>query len=146
MFQLTDQPISASAETSHLRNASAGALATFEGWVRNHNEGKDVDRLEYEAYASMAIKEGERIVAEACEKFDLLDAHCVHRTGDLGIGEIAVWVGVSSVHRGPAFDACEYIIDQTKSRVPIWKKEHYTDGAAEWVACHECAQHAGHGE
>jgi molybdopterin synthase catalytic subunit len=143
MFELTDQPISPSAETSHLQNASAGALATFEGWVRNHNEGKDVDRLEYEAYASMAMKEGERIVAEAREKFDLLDARCVHRTGDLGIGEIAVWVGVSSVHRGPAFDACKYIIDQTKSRVPIWKKEHYTRGDAEWVACHECAQHAG---
>lgn len=145
-FGLTDSAISPAAESGQLQNPRAGALATFEGWVRDHNEGKDVAHLEYEAYASMAVKEGERILDEARDRFEILDARCAHRTGDLAIGEIAVWVGVSSVHRGPAFDACEYIIDQVKVRVPIWKKEHYTDGDSGWVACHECAQHAAHGE
>ena len=75
------------------------------------------------------------------EKFEILDGYVDHRVGDLQIGEIAVAVHVSSVHRGPAFDACEYIIDELKVRVPIWKKEHYTDGDSGWVECHECAKH-----
>jgi len=75
------------------------------------------------------------------EKFDVIDALVEHRVGDLQIGEIAVAVHVTSVHRGPAFDACEYIIDELKVRVPIWKKEHYTDGNTGWIECHECAKH-----
>jgi adenylyltransferase/sulfurtransferase len=107
--------------------------------VRDHNEGRSVARLEYEAFEDLAVKEGERIVAEAAARFDVKHAACVHRVGSLGIGDLAVWVGVSAVHRGEAFAACRYIIDAVKYRLPIWKKEHYTDGDSGWVNCEHCA-------
>lgn len=129
-----------------LRNAlfddQAGAYCSFEGWVRNLNEGREVLRLEYEAYEPLAIKEGEKVLAEASEQFPLLHAHCVHRTGTLEIGECAVWVGVSSAHRDEAFQACRYIIDALKVRLPIWKKEYYANGDSGWVNCERCAKHA----
>ncbi len=107
--------------------------------MRDHNEGRTVQRLEYEAFEALAIKEGERIVAEAVARFGVTRAACVHRVGALGIGELAVWVGVSAAHRGEAFAACRYIIDEVKHRVPIWKKEHYADGDSGWVNCERCA-------
>ena len=87
----------------------------------------------------LANKEGERIVKEAIERFGVLKAACVHRVGSLAIGDIAVWVGVSSKHRAEAFAACRYIIDEVKHRVPIWKKEHYVNGDSGWVNCERCA-------
>lgn len=114
---------------------AAGACVTFEGWVRDHNEGEAVIALEYEAHAAIATQEGEKILAEARERFDILSARCEHRIGKLAIGDCAVWVGVSAAHRGAAFDACRYIIDETKQRVPIWKKEHYRSGESGWVNC-----------
>ena len=111
----------------------AGGYASFEGWVRNHNEGRGVIRLEYEGYEALGIKEGSRVVAEAFERFPIARAHCVHRLGVLDIGDLAVWVGVTAAHRDAAFAACRYIIDEVKSRVPIWKKEWSPDGAAAWV-------------
>jgi molybdopterin synthase catalytic subunit len=125
-----------------LLNPAAGGYASFEGWVRNHNEGLAVTRLEYEAFEALAIKEGERIVLEASERFGVLAAACVHRVGILDIGDLAVWVGVSSRHRDEAFAACRYIIDEVKHRVPIWKKEHYVNGDSGWVNCERCAEHA----
>src|SRR4030095_988739 len=104
-----------------------------------HNEGKRVRHLEYEAFAALAVREGERIIAEAIARFGVQRAACVHRVGDLGIGDLAVWVGASSAHRAEAFAACRYIIDAVKHRVPIWKKEHYVDGASGWVNCERCA-------
>jgi molybdopterin synthase catalytic subunit len=118
-----------------LTDARAGACVTFEGWVRNRNEGQPVLSLEYEAYAPLAEKEGARILAEAQDKFALLGAACVHRTGHLQLGELAVWVGVTAEHRGAAFDACRYVIDEAKARLPIWKKEHYASGATAWINC-----------
>lgn len=134
-FQLTTTPIDLAALQCALADPRAGACATFEGWVRDHNDGRPVRSLEYEAYPLLAEKEGARILAEAHEKFAIIEAVCVHRTGHLQIGEMAVWVGVSAAHRGAAFDACRYLIDETKARVPIWKKEHYADGASEWINC-----------
>lgn len=122
----------------------SGGYVSFEGWVRNVNHEKDVLSLEYSAYDGMAIREGERILAEALQKFQIYDAHVVHSVGHLQIGDVAVWVGVGAKHRGQAFDACEYIIDELKIRVPIWKNEHYRDGSSGWVECHECAKHAHH--
>jgi molybdopterin synthase catalytic subunit len=116
-----------------LRDEHAGAFASFEGWVRDHNEGRAVDGLHYEAYVALAEKEGERIVEEALSRFAIVEARCVHRIGELRIGELAVWVGVSAAHRGAAFDACRYIIDEVKSRVPIWKQERYREGDANWL-------------
>lgn len=125
-----------------LTEPGAGAFVGFEGRVRNRNEGRAVERLEYEAYAPLAEKEGARIIAEACERWPILSARCVHRTGMLEIGDYAVWVGVVSPHRDEAFAACRYIIDEVKVRLPIWKKEYYTDGDSGWVNCERCA--AGH--
>jgi molybdopterin/thiamine biosynthesis adenylyltransferase/molybdopterin synthase catalytic subunit/rhodanese-related sulfurtransferase len=124
-----------------LEDPTAGGYASFEGWVRNHNEGHLVTRLEYEAFEALAIKEGERIVKEAIERFGVVKAACVHRVGLLAIGDMAVWVGVSSRHRAEAFAACRYIIDEVKHRVPIWKKEHYVNGDSGWVNCERCAAH-----
>ncbi len=125
-----------------LIDPAAGAYAGFEGWIRNVNEGEQVLRLEYEAYEPLAISEGEKVLAEARDKFPILHAHCVHRSGLLEIGECAVWVGVSAGHRDEAFLACRYIIDEVKVRLPIWKKEHYTNGDSGWVSCERCAAHA----
>jgi molybdopterin synthase catalytic subunit len=80
-----------------------------------------VDGLRYEAYVSLAEAEGAAILAEALERFDIVQATCVHRVGELAIGDLAVWVGASAAHRGPAFEACRWIIDEVKARVPIWK-------------------------
>ena len=123
-----------------LCDPAAGGYASFEGWVRDHNDGRRVRRLEYEAFEALAIKEGSRIVQQAIEKFGVSRAACVHRVGDLAVGELAVWVGVSAAHRQEAFAACRYIIDEVKHRVPIWKKEHYEDGDSGWVNCERCAE------
>lgn len=122
-----------------LADPTCGGYAAFEGWVRDHNEGQSVTHLEYEAFEALAIREGERIIAEACAQFGIRNARCVHRVGDLALGEIAVWVGVSAAHRDEAFRACRYIIDEVKHRVPIWKKEHYVSGDSGWVNCERCA-------
>lgn len=143
MFEISSAPIDTEFHKMMLMDETAGGYVNFEGWVRNHNEGKSVLTLEYEAYTSMAEKEGGKIVEEALARFDITGARCVHRTGKLAIGEMAVWVGVTAAHRKAAFDACEYIIDEVKHRLPIWKKETYTDGDSGWVNCqHGCADHA----
>ncbi len=143
-FSFSSTPIDTASGRNALADPACGGYVTFEGWVRDHNEGRAVQRLEYEAFAALAEAEGERIVTEAIARFGVQRAACVHRVGDLGLGEMAVWVGVSSRHRAEAFAACRYIIDEVKHRVPIWKKEHYTDGATEWVNCERCAQPGGH--
>ena len=142
LFKISSQPLEELELKAGLQIPQAGGYVSFEGWVRDFNEGKVVTHLEYQAYDNLAKKEGEKILQEAMEKFDIRIAHCVHRAGDLAIGEMAVWIGVSAVHRGTAFQACEYIIDEVKIRVPIWKNEHYVDGSSGWVECHECSKHA----
>ena len=132
-FFLSHQPIEVDALRAALGSAQAGAYASFEGWVRDHNEGRAVSGLRYEAHASLAQAEGARILEEALRTFAIVDARCVHRLGDLGIGDLAVWVAVSAAHRGAAFDACRWIIDSVKARVPIWKHERYVEGDAGWL-------------
>jgi molybdopterin synthase catalytic subunit len=139
LFRLTAETIDVAGLRASLENPACGACVAFEGLIRNHNEGRRVLRLEYEAYAALANKEGEAIVRDALAKFGIEEAVCVHRTGLLEIGEMAVWVGAASAHRGEAFKACSYIIDTVKQRVPIWKREHYADGTDEWVNCAACA-------
>lgn len=134
-FHITNQKIDPQSLRKELLQEVSGAYASFEGWVRNHNEGKPVNGLEYSSYEPLAEKEGQRIIEEALERFEVEAAGGVHRVGNLKIGDIAVWVGVSAAHRNAAFDACRYIIDQTKARVPIWKREDYIDGPAKWVNC-----------
>ncbi len=141
-FSFSSTALDVEAYRRELADPAAGGYAAFEGWVRNHNEGLAVTRLEYEAFEALANKEGERIVAEAIRRFGVISAACVHRVGSLAIGDIAVWVGVSSRHRAEAFAACRFIIDEVKHRVPIWKKEHYVNGDSGWVNCERCAEHA----
>lgn len=133
MFVLSELPIDSATLARELTHDGAGACAIFEGWVRDHNLGRAVRRLDYQAYGPLAQSEGERILAEASARFAIVDARCVHRVGALAIGDLAVWVGVSAAHRGAAFDACRHIIDEVKRRVPIWKNEHYADGESGWL-------------
>ena len=135
MFKIAASTVDPVALQKELLNERAGACVTFEGWVRNHNEGQSVESLEYEAYVPLAEKEGTKILVEAREKFALVAAACVHRVGHLRLGDAAVWVGVAAEHRGAAFDACRYIIDEAKARLPIWKREHYVGGATAWINC-----------
>ncbi len=141
-FRFTPTPIDGGALRAELIDTHCGGFTCFEGWVRDHNEGQQVTHLEYEAFEALGVREGERIVAEACERFGVTQALCVHRLGDLQLREIAVWVGVAAAHRDEAFKACRYIIDEVKHRVPIWKKEHYVSGDSGWVNCERCATHA----
>jgi molybdopterin synthase catalytic subunit len=132
-FRLTGDAIDPVPLLDSLRDSGVGACVTFEGRVRNHSGGRQVRSLDYEAYGPLAEKEGAKVVSEARGKFHITGALCVHRTGSLALGDIAVWVAVASAHRGAAFEACRYIIDEVKARVPIWKKEHFADGPTEWV-------------
>ena len=138
MFRLTQYPIEHSNEVREINNPASGGLVFFEGRVRNHNEGFKVKSLEYQCYESMALKEGEKIIQSTLKKFNIHFAKCVHRHGHLNVTDVAVWVGVASSHRKEAFEACQFIIDQVKALVPIWKKEYYVDKEAHWVACHHC--------
>jgi sulfur-carrier protein adenylyltransferase/sulfurtransferase len=138
-FRFSRTPINVESLRQELADPTCGGYTSFEGLVRNHNEGMSVRHLEYEAFEPLAVKEGEKIVAEAIKRFGIARAACVHRIGDLGIGEMAVWVGASARHRDEAFRACRYIIDEVKHRVPIWKKEHYENGDSGWVNCERCA-------
>lgn len=142
-FLISANAIDPAALQRTLADARAGACVTFEGWVRNRNEGQPVRSLEYEAYAFLAETEGEKILAEARERFALVTAAGVHRVGHLQLGDLAVWVGVTAEHRGAAFDACRYIIDEAKARLPIWKKEHYASGATAWINCATRGEHGG---
>lgn len=126
----------------NLCSSHAGAFCSFEGWVRNHNEGKNVSALEYEAYEPLCQKEAQKIFQEARQRFDTIDMKVVHRVGKLNVGEMAVWVGVTAGHRDDAFKACRYLIDEIKHRLPIWKKEYYTNGDSGWVNCQH--PHANH--
>ena len=132
-FALSATPLDVAALRASLAHDAAGGVVVFEGVVRNHNDGRSVSGLAYQAYDALAVKEGERIVAEARERFDVAALTCVHRVGTLAIGDVAVFVGASAAHRGAAFDAVRHVIDEVKKHVPIWKKERYADGESEWL-------------
>ena len=132
-FKITSDLITLKTVKTDGEHHGIGARSVFEGVVRDTNDGHQVRKLEYECYESLAIKEGNQILDEAIEKFDLINAFCIHRVGTLEIGETAVIVVATSGHRDEAFKGCRYIIDEVKSRVPIWKKEHYEDGETEWL-------------
>lgn len=140
-FRMSLLPLDPAVLQKELIDASAGASVTFEGWVRDHNDGRKVRALDYESFIPLAEREGGRILEEARSRFEVVALTCVHRVGSLQIGDLAVWVGVAAAHRGAAFDACRYVIDETKARVPIWKKEHYLDGVSEWINCATRGEH-----
>ena len=139
-FRIAHAGIDVPAFRQSLEDVSSGACLVFEGWVRNHNDGRGVLRLTYEVFEPLALKEGELILEEAKSKFDISRARAIHRAGELALSEPAVVVGVASSHRDAAFLACRYIIDEIKARLPIWKKEYYADGNTEWVNCQHSTQ------
>ena len=130
--RLTFEKISLDALRRRVSRPEAGAVATFEGVVRNHHDGKRVDYIHYEAYDEMAEKKMREVVERAVEEFSVCDAAAEHRTGRLEVGDVSVAVAVSAPHRDEAFRACRGIIDGIKRFVPVWKKEGNDEGA-EWV-------------
>lgn len=132
-FQLTENTVDMATLSAELRDPSSGAVVTFDGRVRDHNDGHRVSGLEYQAYPALALATGKRILEEEITRHRLLRAIAVHRTGPIAIGECAVWVGVASEHRAAAFAAAQSIMERLKYELPIWKKETYLDGTIEWV-------------
>jgi len=128
-----------------LNDPSCGGLAVFEGRVRTHNAGRQVKSLAYECYQAMAMRQMRALREEAMLRFNLGKAVMAHRVGPVPIGEAAVWIGVASAHRAEAFEACRFLIDEVKLKVPIWKKETYVTGDFAWVGCSDQA-HEGHAE
>lgn len=124
---------------AHVGNAAHGAIVTFVGVVRDVADGRHVTGLDYSAYEPMAARELEAIVREAESRWGAHVA-AAHRTGALAVGDVAVAIAAGHGHRAEAFDACRYVIEEVKRRVPIWKREHYVDGGREWVA--GCTVHA----
>ena len=127
--QLASERIDTAGLAERLKRAEDGAVVVFEGIVRDNSRGRRTLYLDYEAYEEMARKQLEELAAQALEKFKVRDVAIAHRLGRLQIGETSVAIVVSSVHRAAAFDACRWMIDTLKKTVPIWKKEHFQDGA-----------------
>jgi len=130
---LVDRPIDIVAIVSEVARTSNGATLLFIGTVRDVNNGRAITGMDYTAYASMAIRELTEILGEAAQQFETEDIVVEHRVGTLGLGDASVAIAVAHAHRGPAYDASRYVIEQLKQRVPIWKLEHYVDGSREWV-------------
>jgi molybdopterin synthase catalytic subunit len=135
MVTLTTDKIDTAALIKSVASDSSGAIDVFIGTTRNATDQRRVLYLEFESHKPMAIRELEKIVDEACNRWPILKAAVVHRLGRVDIGEEAVVIAVSSPHRKAAFEACEYIIDTLKQTVPIWKREVFEDGQV-WVAAH----------
>lgn len=134
-FEIFPAPLDPAKLAQGFTVPGAGAFNCFEGRVRNSNEGRTVVALEYEAYAPLCEKEAQKIFQEAKNAFDIIDMKMAHRTGKLKVGETAVWIGVLAAHRNDSFLACRYAIDELKKRLPIWKKEYYSNGESGWVCC-----------
>jgi len=135
--RLQQEDFSPDEEIAALRAGSKriGGIATFLGCARDFSEGREVSELGFDAYGSMALAELNRLRSEAMEKFGLIEARIVHRIGSVGAGENIVFIAAGAEHRVPALDACRWLIDELKRRVPIWKKEITPQGEA-WVTPH----------
>ncbi len=133
VFEITEVALDPDALVRAVRDDGSGALVTFVGYVRaTSDDDRAVTGLSYETHRDLAIAEMRAIAADASERFGSMRMAIVHRVGALAIGEAAVAIAVAAAHRGAAFDACEFAIDELKRRVPIWKKEHYVSGDATW--------------
>jgi molybdopterin synthase catalytic subunit len=139
MLRLTTEPIVLDELLSAVADPRAGAVVVFIGVTRDNNEGRRVERLEYEAYAGMAESELEKIVVEARERWPVVGIAVVHRTGVVPIGGASVAIAVSAAHRGDAFTAARFTIDRLKEVVPIWKKEFFAGGAV-WIGDQACRE------
>jgi len=134
MFKLSTVPLELLDLRKGLSSPSVGAFNCFEGWVRNRNEGKVVCELNYEVHETLCYKEAQKIIQETHDRFNVIAVKCYHRVGRLKVGDMAVWIGVTAMHRDDSFKACRYLIDEMKNRLPIWKKEYYGDGNSDWLS------------
>ena len=132
MYEIVAHAIDAAAVTAAVADPATGATVTFVGTTRDHNDGRCVTRLEYEAYPEMAIAEMRRIGETAQQRWPIARIAIVHRIGVVPIGEASVVIAVSAGHRRAAFEACHFAIDRLKEIVPIWKKEHF-EGGEIWI-------------
>ena len=133
---ITTDPIDPSVVLARVGSRRDGAVALFVGTVRNANDGRPVGGMEYEGYADMAREQLAAIVSEAAVRADSDRVAAVHRLGELAVGEVSVAIAVSTPHRAEAFEAARYVIEEVKKRLPVWKRERYPDGEAEWLAGH----------
>ena len=133
LAHVQDEPISTDAVLSQVGAEEDGAVLLFLGVVRNHADGRPVGGIHFDAYQTMAASVLREIAHEAAERLGTDRLSVVHRTGDLAIGDVSVAIAVSSPHRAEAYEASRYVIEEIKTRLPVWKKEHYTDGEARWV-------------
>jgi len=131
-FEITTEPIEVGANARRVVPASCGAIVTLDGFVRRFTKERETLYLEYEGYEPMALKEMEKLIAQAREQFEIESVGIVHRLGKLEIGETSVVISVAAPHRRAAFEACEWLIKELKRTVPIWKKEVYADGET-WI-------------
>ncbi len=135
LIQLTPHPIDVAAVLRLVQADEAGAVNVFVGTVRQHTAKRRVVRLEFEAYAPMALQEMEKLAATVRQRWSVQQIAIHHRLGTLHVGEVAVVIAVATAHRQAAFEACQYAINTFKQTVPIWKREIFEDGAV-WVAAH----------
>ncbi len=133
MVELTADRIDTASLEALVSSSEHGAILVFAGVARNHNRGREVLGLEYEAYAPMALAEMAKIEAETAERWPGTRVAMVHRTGLVAIGEASIVIAVGSAHRDEAYQASRYLIDELKERVPVWKRERYADGS-DWIA------------
>jgi molybdopterin synthase catalytic subunit len=133
MIRLTSDPIDYATVSASVLTSEAGAVVLFLGTVREFTQERRTVALDYEAYGSMAEVQLERLATEARRRWPIEKVAIIHRIGRLELGEVSVAVAVSSAHRNEAFEAARFLIDTLKATVPIWKKENWSDGTAEWV-------------
>lgn len=133
MIALTHEVIDYTALTEHVRSNQAGAVVLFLGTVREMTGDRQTLALDYDAYPEMALQQMQELVDETQNRWPVTGVGVVHRLGHLELGDISVAVAVSAPHRGQAFEAGRYLIDELKIRVPVWKKENWADGSTEWV-------------
>lgn len=133
MAILTEQPIRLDPLIDQVRAPDRGGIAIFLGLVRDHHQGKSVLGLDYSAYGPMAEAVTREIIKEAEGRGQGAVVAVQHRIGALTVGDTAVAVVAAAAHRGEAFDACRYVIEELKKRVPVWKREMYSDGSVAWV-------------
>jgi len=131
--ELVHVPIDLDAVLSLARRPDCGAISLFLGTTRDHHEGRRVTRLAYEAYESMALAALEALEKQTLDRFQVATCAIVHRLGEVPLSEASVAVAVAAAHRGPAFEACRWAMDELKRTVPIWKKEFYAEGGEGWV-------------
>ncbi len=130
---IVTQPIDVATLLAEVAALGHGATSLFVGTVRDTHAGRHVTGMEYKAYEAMALHELTAVVAEAEATFPGTQIVCEHRVGELTLGEASVVIAVAHAHRASAFDACRFVIEELKRRVPIWKREHYVDGTRAWI-------------